>query len=130
MLQVESLKVPWALHTASIGFTRLKRQQSTLVGVAFHFHPCDRPLPNISCASLNAAGQYLGSCNTAYRLNSFSDVDEVPLLSKSRPVRVADSTGQRNSLMESLSWSFVLQRLPWSFVETPSDRVELGLRIF
>jgi hypothetical protein len=58
MRQVESLKVPRALHTASISFTQVKRQQSTLVGVAFHFHT--HPIacfPSMSCASLNAAGQ-------------------------------------------------------------------------
>jgi hypothetical protein len=41
----------------------------------------------------------------------------------------ADSTGRRNSLMESLRRCFVLQCLPRPFVETPSDRVELRLRI-
>jgi hypothetical protein len=30
-----------------------------------------------------------------------------------KPLSAADSTGQRNSVMKSLSWSLVLQRLPW-----------------
>ena len=46
-----------------------------------------------------------------------------------RPLTTADSTGRRNSLMKSLSWCFVVQCLSGSFVEAPSDRVELGLRI-
>ena len=41
----------------------------------------------------------------------------------------ADSTGRRNSLMKSLSWCFVVQCLSGPFVEAPSDRIELGLRI-
>jgi hypothetical protein len=31
--------------------------------------------------------------------------------------------------MKSLSWCFVSQRLSRPFVETPSDRIELGLRV-
>jgi len=58
MRQVESLKAPRVLRTASISFTRVKQQQSTLVGVAFHFHThAIARFPIMSCASLNAAGQ-------------------------------------------------------------------------
>ena len=44
-------------------------------------------------------------------------------------VTVADSTRRCNSFLKSLSGCFVLKRLSRSFVEAPSDRVELGLRI-
>src|SRR5262249_41827187 len=72
-----ALKVPRARHTASISFPRVKRQQSTLVGVAFHFHiHAIARFPIMSGASLNAAVSDLGSCNPTCRLTSLSDVGD------------------------------------------------------
>jgi len=41
----------------------------------------------------------------------------------------ADSSGRRNSWMKSFSRCFVVWCFPRAFVEAPSDRVELGLRV-
>src|SRR5206468_5382208 len=72
-----------------------------------------------------------GSHTEAYR-EGITCAVECPVLGDcraqfERPPLAADSTGQRNSFMKSLCGRFVLQRLPWSFVEAPSDGVELGL---